>query len=121
MINVIIGISIDCMGMNTPNYEALNSSNTSWICCQCGLPNFASSLFSNFTFEVSNSFTSLTTLSNDSSLPLSPPAATSSPKLSGHSNVHNHSSHSANRETNRRKHSLERQSIKAMVFNFDGI
>ena len=35
--------------------------------------------------------------------------------------MHNHSSHSANRETNRRKHSLKRQSIKAIVFNFDGI
>ena len=72
--------------------------------------------------QYSNSFASLSTLSSDTNFPLSPPAATSSPKVSGHRNAHNnHSSQSNDRATNRKQTGMRRQAIKVMVFNFDGL
>jgi hypothetical protein len=35
----------NCMGMNSAIYKALEPSNASWTCCQCGIPNFSTSLF----------------------------------------------------------------------------
>ena len=71
---------VDCMGMSTIAYNALQNSQVSWICCQCGIPNFASSLFSNSTIELTNSFSVLSDIStSDCCEPLSPPLATSSP------------------------------------------
>ena len=34
-----------CLDMNSKVFEALANSSCSWICCQCGLPNFSSCLF----------------------------------------------------------------------------
>ncbi|XP_072051753.1 uncharacterized protein [Amphiura filiformis] len=71
-----------CMGMNTLNYEVLGNCSISWTCCNCGLPNFSTSLFSQWTLETSNSFSSLSNVSEDDVGPLSPPVASSSPKCS---------------------------------------
>ena len=43
---------VDCMGMTTENYEALQDSEVSWICAKCGTPNYSNSLFSNATLEL---------------------------------------------------------------------
>jgi hypothetical protein len=34
--------------MNTQIYEALKNTDISWYCCNCGLPNFNTSLFVDF-------------------------------------------------------------------------
>ena len=71
-----------CMGINTINYEVMGNANISRICCNCGVPNCSTSLFSQWSLETSNSFSSLSNLSNVSvgdDLP-SPPVAASSPK-----------------------------------------
>ena len=44
-----------CLDMNSKVYEALeNHCSYSWICCQCGLPNFSSSLFDSFSAPIEN-------------------------------------------------------------------
>lgn len=67
-----------CMGINTINYEILGGSNISWMCCNCGMPNFSTSLFSQWSLEVTNSFSSLNESFDDAHI--NPPVATSSPK-----------------------------------------
>lgn len=48
----------ECMHMTTPVYMSLN--NVSWHCCNCGMQNFASSLFeSSIDISSTNSFSSL--------------------------------------------------------------
>ena len=70
----------DCMLMNTGVYGYLNTTEASWICCNCGLPNFDSSLFSNHDFTHSNPFSPLerSEISTDQLSDF--PVATSSPK-----------------------------------------
>ena len=53
----------DCMYMNSHVYRALEDSDVSWICCQCGMPSFSSSLFSSCSTVLSNSFSTLASLS----------------------------------------------------------
>ena len=66
----------DCMCMPTAIYDNLH--NISWICVNCGIPNFSSSLF-NSTLAISeNSFSQLD-ISNSISSP-GPPVFCSSPK-----------------------------------------
>lgn len=100
----------ECMEMNTAIYQAIaNSSNVSWICCQCGVPNFASSLFSSTDIELSNSYSSLlspATESISSDVPNSP-LAFSSP------NVKKPKSRSKSKPT--------RNNLKIMAINFQGI
>ena len=36
-----------CLTMSTAVYDALTNTSATWICCNCGLPNFESSLFRN--------------------------------------------------------------------------
>ena len=46
-----------CLNMNSINFNSLK--NISWYCCNCGLPNFSSELFSTNSISTSNSFQSL--------------------------------------------------------------
>ena len=64
-----------CLTMSTAVYDALTNTSATWICCNCGLPNFESSLFRNSNIETSNSFASLT----DSGSDIGSPLAASSP------------------------------------------
>ena len=120
---------IDCMDMCTPIYEALQGSQVSWICAQCGLPNYASSLFTNSTFELSNSFSSL---NDDCSGPLSPPLASSSPNVvrsqasssnSNRSGTRSKQSPKAKKSNNTKSNNKKnlRTSLKLLVVNFDGL
>ena len=68
----------ECMSMNSNMYHALEDNNVSWICCDCGMPNFASSLFSSRSTFLSNSFSTLASLSSDDLGLASPVAASSS-------------------------------------------
>ena len=70
-----------CLTMSPHVYQALEDHPSfSWICCDCGMPNFASSLFNTTTINLSNSFAPLSDSfdSIDSSIPFSP-QCTSSP------------------------------------------
>lgn len=51
----------NCCGMSNQNYDLLcnKSKSFSWICFQCGCPNFNSSLFATASFEMSNPFSTL--------------------------------------------------------------
>ncbi|KAJ8026320.1 RNA-directed DNA polymerase from mobile element jockey [Holothuria leucospilota] len=66
----------NCMQMCTLIYDYLCNTSVSWICCQCGLPNFSSSLFNSFDFEHPNPFSPL----DENSIQATIPIATSSPK-----------------------------------------
>ena len=79
---------IDCLGMATAVYEPLETTDVSWYCCNCGIPNFNTSLFTEF----ESLSTSTTTSSNpsdvstpksdhsfNSDLSFSHPVSTSSP------------------------------------------
>ena len=115
---------VDCMGMSTFAYNALQISQVSWICCQCGIPNFASSLFSNSSIEQANSFSILSDLStSDCSEPISPPIATS--YLRKQRNNSSNCSSTRPSKTSRtftKKQTQEtptkRQSLKTLVINF---
>ena len=50
---------IECLCMGSAVYGYLGLSNVSWTCCQCGMPNFSSSLFDSTTTVSSNRFASL--------------------------------------------------------------
>ena len=65
------------MVIPTDEKESLQNRQVSWICCHCSNPNFDSSLFSNSSIELSNSFSMLS--SDDYTDSLSSPLATSSP------------------------------------------
>ena len=68
---------IDCMVMTTAEKESLQNRQVSWICCHCSNPNVDSSIFSNSSIELPNSFSVLST--DDYTDSLSSPSATSSP------------------------------------------
>ena len=75
---------ITCMHMNHTAYQILaDNSNTSWICCQCGMPSFSSSLFNTTPVDLSNAFSSFN--SNSSS-----PLTINSPLHPLHTSTPNH-------------------------------
>ena len=45
--------------MNSAIYKALEPSNASWTCCQCGIPKFSTSLFESVIVESNNIYDSL--------------------------------------------------------------
>ena len=57
--NCLLWYHKDCMNMPMMIYKALELSNTSWICCSCGIPNFATSLFDSFMSDSINQFSAL--------------------------------------------------------------
>ena len=69
----------DCEGMSRQIYEILGSTDISWICINCAMPNFSSALFDLSSYDLSNNFS---VLSEESSPPrdLGDPQASSSPK-----------------------------------------
>ncbi len=73
--------------MSTPVYNHLCDPDISWHCTSCGLPNFASSLFESTIIDDSEHQTGLSdsNTSANSTLPsiIGPPAASSSPNISG--------------------------------------
>ncbi|XP_072021618.1 uncharacterized protein [Amphiura filiformis] len=101
--------------MSTAVYDALACTKLEWICCQCGLPNFSSSLFANSDLELSNSFDCLSTSSdinsdanscihNSSTELPSSPLASSSPTVN-----------------KRKKPKGVRKQLKVLVVNFQGL
>ena len=68
----------DCMGMCSTVYRGLQGCSASWICHQCGLPNFDTSIFGTSSITLGNSYGSLSEY-GDRTDPGSP-VLTSSPK-----------------------------------------
>ena len=64
-----------CLTMSTAEYDALTNTSVTWICCNCDLPNFERSLFSQSNIETRNSFSQLTYSSSG----IGSPIAASSP------------------------------------------
>ena len=84
-------------------YNALEGSDISWSCCQCGLPNFQSSLFMDYEESASCTTPSATSFaSNDSSL-FGSPQFTSSPSR------------------NRRKQPTAKKKLRVLIINFQSI
>ena len=99
----------NCMDVNSVVYQALGNSNISWICVSCGVPNFSTSLFSQWSVNLSNTFSSLEKLPDEG--PLSPPMAQSSPK-----GRHQPSGKSSKKPTSRNY-----KPLKVIVVNFGSI
>ncbi|KAK3108364.1 hypothetical protein FSP39_006467 [Pinctada imbricata] len=71
----------DCLGMSTAVYLPLENTDLSWYCCNCGIPNFNSSLFSEFDTSGSNLTSSTPNSSSQSSSSFfGDPILSSSPK-----------------------------------------
>jgi len=84
---------INCLGMNTAMYEPLEATDISWYCCSCGIPNFHSSLFTEFDLS-DNINVSTETSTKDHSLDTSDisftnPVSTSSPRKGKHQPITN--------------------------------
>ena len=109
-----------CLSMNSAVYEALANSSCSWICCQCDLPNFSSSLFdSTPSFINSNSFAPLqnstdhTPQIGNKSPPFRPGKA-STPKKSSLSNKKKPQDENSHPP----KPNIRRNSLTSLVINF---
>ena len=59
---------IDCQSIHPHIYECMNSSNISWECLQCGMPNFSTSFFDNNSFVTPNSYNNLNKLKGASNI-----------------------------------------------------
>ena len=74
---------IDCLGMATAVYEPLETTDVSWYCCNCGIPNFNTSLFTEFVSLSTSTASDVSTPKSDhsfnSDLSFSHPVSTSSP------------------------------------------
>eukprot|EP00794_Sanderia_malayensis_P002336 gene2336-2688_t len=101
---------VKCLIMSTEVYEALANTSVEWICCNCGLPNFSSTLFNEAIPESSNGFENLSPSQcypgfdeNETSTPVPDiPRAHSSPKPSA---------------SNGKKAPVKKSSIKIMTVN----
>ena len=112
----------DCMNVNTIVYKALEDSNVSWICCNCRLPSFTSSLFSSRATLLSNSFSTLDSLSEIEDL-LSP-VAQSSPKSVNYNkkgNMQNGTKPDQNKKKQPKSNVKPRHFVKVMVINFQSV
>ena len=93
--------------MNPITYQYLaNHSDTTWICCQCGMPSFSSSLFNITPVDLSNSFTSLN--SNSAS-----PTPVNSPNP-----VHTSTPDGPNRTTKRTHKTAFNRPLRILTINF---
>ena len=102
-----------CCGVGDHIYNILSVSSCTWICCDCGLPNFSDSFFDSSldTIESENSFSVLNT-SEPNLTQSSPPKCKSVPKAT------NKSTHYQNKQAQRK---IETKPLKVAVVNCDGI
>ena len=74
---------MNCTSMSNAVYKTQVNNSKSWICCQCGMPNFDSALFQSTVIDTSNSFellnSSCESIDSLTSV-ISPPKYTPSPK-----------------------------------------
>ena len=93
-----------CLQMSTHIYNALDGTDITWHCCQCGIPNFNSSLFMDFEASMSSCSTPFSTSfsSNNSSVFGSPQHA-SSPRAS------------------RRKQPTAKRKLRTLIINFQSM
>ena len=64
---------VKCIVMNPLIFEGLKNNSATWICCQCAMPSFSSSLFDSYSsLENNNSFEPLQNL-NGTTPPLGTP------------------------------------------------
>ena len=98
-----------CVQLSEEMFNSLANSSVSWICCQCGLPNFSSTLFNSSISPSDNSFDPLRT-PPPSHTPRFRPGISSTPKAPARhfqmsptqiSNDQNNSSKNKNMGTNR--------------------
>ena len=73
----------NCLSRKTAVYNALTNTDIRWYCCNCGLPNFSTSLFEDYEFSSTDHDTIQTSVSlvysfGDFSL-IGPPQITTSP------------------------------------------
>ena len=68
----------NCIDMGSHIYHALAKPDVSWICCQCGLPNFSTSFFESVDVTTSNLYDPLSDISLESDI--GDPIIASSPK-----------------------------------------
>ena len=110
---------VDCMNMSTAVYNVLaESSQIEWICCQCGVPNFSSSLFSN-SIELSNSFDCLSNISDSNASGINITTSSSSGLELPSSPL---ASSSPTKNSKQKPKSFKpRQQLKVMVVNFQGL
>ena len=57
-----------CIGLSSEIFMSLARSDASWICCNCGLPNYSSSLFTSFDIDCEHSYDPLSDQSWNSSM-----------------------------------------------------
>ncbi len=92
-----------CLSMNSKVFEALANTSVSWICCQCGIPNFDSSLFNSSISHTANSFSTLSALDESihvvhDTFPTSPPHSNFRPPISSSTPRPRHQKHPSNSE-----------------------
>jgi hypothetical protein len=94
--------------MKTVICEPLEQSDASWYCCNCGLPNFNTSLFEDFeihTYSLSSNLNETSTSINDSiqsTTNIGPPQCTSSP-------------------TKQKKYPVNKKSLRLLNINFQSM
>ena len=134
---------VECMCMGPAVFEVLEqNSGVSWICCNCGVPNFSTSLFTSGSIDLMNSFSSLSSVEIEDR----PPLATSSPHQNytntktnltngdqtnrskeGHTqdklnlNRKGHDKGHKQEQTKTKKQSSFSRTIKCLVINFQSI
>ena len=59
---------VECLNLSNEIYEALANTSVEWICCNCGLPNFSSSLFEEAIPESINGYESLSSSTSNEAL-----------------------------------------------------
>ncbi len=105
---------IQCVGLSENHYnDLLNLSSFSWICYQCGCPNFDSSIFGSGSYELSNPFSSLNDSLNDSIIenPVDGHPKTSTPTNQGTEHQFRKFSSPKNRQNK----------VKCMLINCNGL
>ena len=114
-----------CVQLSEEMFNSLANSSVSWICCQCGLPNFSSTLFNSSISQTDNSFDPLRS-PPPSPTPRFRPGISSTPKAPARHfqmspsqipNDRNNSSKNKNMGTNRSP-SPSRNNISSLLINF---